>query len=260
MQRTLANFSITHTRTGDAPPEGRRLAEALLPAALAPAACRWPTTKSGVTAGGQGRTAAPVDHRRPSVGEIILEALARVSPGIPVIAEEAVTAGRFRRSPARSFWSIRSMAPRASFRRAAYEFTINIGLIVRGPALVRAWSTRRHWPISTSRSARRGAVAARPRAACRGRQHAACSPTRFAHIPCRTRTRCAARTSQTHLNSATQRFLDSYTVVDRTRCVLLAQVRPDRQRRGGRLPATSVQPANGTPPRAMPCWLRRAAR
>ena len=75
------------------PSEGRRLAEALLPVALAAGRVQMAHHKSGVTA------EAKADHSPVTIAdrqseELILEALERVAPGIPVIAEEAVTAGR----------------------------------------------------------------------------------------------------------------------------------------------------------------------
>src|SRR5688500_13904176 len=68
---------------------------------------------------------------------IILAALARAAPGIPVIAEEEVAAGRI---PAHgdTFFLVDPLDGTKEFVRGGDDYTVNIGLIVAGTPLLGA--------------------------------------------------------------------------------------------------------------------------
>jgi 3'(2'), 5'-bisphosphate nucleotidase len=196
--------------TGDSG-ECRRLAEALLPVALAAGRVQMAHHESGVTA------ETKADHSPVTIAdhqseEIILEALARVAPGIPVIAEEAVTAGRIPPIDG-TFFLVDPLDGTKGFIRGRAEFTINIGLIVDGrpwfglvyaPALADFYVTLGPDDAVTASIEPHAEVA--DIAACRPRHLRTSVPDPHA---------LRALTSQTHLNSTTQRFLDGYSVVDR---------------------------------------------
>jgi 3'(2'), 5'-bisphosphate nucleotidase len=196
--------------TGDSG-ECRRLAEALLPVALAAGRVQMAHHKSGVTA------ETKADHSPVTIAdhqseEIILEALARVAPGIPVIAEEAVTAGSIP-SIDGTFFLVDPLDGTKGFIRGRAEFTINIGLIVDG----RPWFGLVYAPALADFYVTLGpndAVTASIEPHAEVADIAACHPRHLrTSVPDPHALR--ALTSQTHLNSTTQRFLDGYSVVDR---------------------------------------------
>jgi 3'(2'), 5'-bisphosphate nucleotidase len=189
----------------------RRLAEALLPVALAAARIQIAHHKSGVTAQAKADQ-SPVTIADHQSEEIILEALSRVAPDIPVIAEEAVTAGRIP-AIAGTFFLVDPLDGTKGFIRGRAEFTINIGLIFEGrpafgllyaPALSDFYVTLGSDEAVTATLDPHAEVASIE--ACRPRQLRTPVPDPHA---------LRALTSQTHLNSATQRFLDGYNVVER---------------------------------------------
>jgi 3'(2'), 5'-bisphosphate nucleotidase len=189
----------------------RRLAEALLPVALAAGRVQMAHHKSGVTAQAKADQ-SPVTIADHQSEEIILEALARVAPDIPVIAEEAVTAGRIPKIDG-TFFLVDPLDGTKGFIRGRAEFTINIGLIFEGrpafgllyaPALSDFYVTLGSDEAVTATLDPHAEVA--DIEACRPRRLRTSVPDPHA---------LRALTSQTHLNSATQRFLDGYNVVDR---------------------------------------------
>lgn len=191
--------------------ECRRLAEALLPVALAAGRVQMAHHKSGVTAEAKADQ-SPVTIADHQSEEIILEALDRVAQGIPVIAEESVTAGRIPPIDD-TFFLVDPLDGTKGFIRGRAEFTVNIGLIARGqplfglvyaPALADFYVT-----LGPDE-----AVAARLEPHAEVGNIAACRPMRLrTQVPDPHALR--ALTSQTHLTSATQRFLDGYNVIDR---------------------------------------------
>ena len=94
-------------------------------------------------------TTAPSPSPTIESEEIILEALARVAPGIPVIAEEAVTAGRI---PiiARPFFLVDPLDGTKGFIRGPRRVHGQYRPDRRRTALCSGWSMRRHWPTSMS--------------------------------------------------------------------------------------------------------------
>ncbi len=79
-----------------------------------------------VTAKGDLSPVTEADH---AAERIILEALARVAPGVPVIAEEEVAAGRI---PAHgdSYFLVDPLDGTKEFVRGGDDYTVNIGLIL----------------------------------------------------------------------------------------------------------------------------------
>ena len=143
---------------------------------------------------------------------IILAGLARVAPGVPVIAEEEVAAGRIPDIRG-AFFLVDPLDGTKGFIKGRPEFTINIGLIeerrpvfglVYAPALADFYVT-----LGSSR-----AVNARLEPQSSARRLADCHL-----VPLRTRApdphALVALTSQSHLNRATETFLAGYEVIER---------------------------------------------
>jgi 3'(2'), 5'-bisphosphate nucleotidase len=104
------------------------LVEALLPAVLAAGLVEMRHFAAGVEVATKADT-TPVTIADHEAEEILTEALHRVAPGIPVIAEEAVAAGRV---PAvdGAFFLVDPLDGTRAFIKGSPEFTINIGLVV----------------------------------------------------------------------------------------------------------------------------------
>src|SRR5881396_1963493 len=77
------------------------------------------------------RDASPVTEADRAAELIILAALARAAPGVPVIAEEEVAAGRI---PARDdvYFLVDPLDGTKEFVRGGDDYTVNIGLIEHG--------------------------------------------------------------------------------------------------------------------------------
>jgi len=75
--------------------------------------------------------ASPVTEADRAAERIILDALARAAPGVPVIAEEEVAAGRI---PAHggTYFLVDPLDGTKEFVRGGDDYTVNIGLIVEG--------------------------------------------------------------------------------------------------------------------------------
>jgi 3'(2'), 5'-bisphosphate nucleotidase len=95
---------------------------------------------------------SPVTAADEAAEEIILEALARLSPEVPVVAEESVAAGRVPDVGTRPFWLVDPLDGTREFLTKNGEFTVNIALVedrvptfgvVLAPALDVAWTGRR---------------------------------------------------------------------------------------------------------------------
>ncbi len=92
---------------------------------------------------------SPVTEADQKAEAIILPELARLTPAIPIIAEEEVAAGRIPEIPDRTFWLVDPLDGTKEFIKRNGEFTVNIGLIENGqpslgvvfaPALGLLWS------------------------------------------------------------------------------------------------------------------------
>jgi 3'(2'), 5'-bisphosphate nucleotidase len=91
------------------------------------------------------RDSSPVTEADRAAEAVILSALAKVAPGLPVIAEEEVAAGRIP-SHDDDYFLVDPLDGTKEFARGGSDFTVNIGLILGGvPTLgiVYAPSTRR---------------------------------------------------------------------------------------------------------------------
>jgi 3'(2'), 5'-bisphosphate nucleotidase len=191
--------------------EMTRLAEALLEVALAAARVQMSYFASGVVVERKADH-SPVTAADRQSEEIILEGLARLAPGVAVIAEEAVTAGRIPRI-ADAFFLVDPLDGTSSFIKGRTSFTINIALIedrrptfglLYAPALADFY------------------VTLAPDKAANARIDPADTPRTLdaaGLAPIRTRVpdpnALFALVSQSHLTRATERFLDGYHVIER---------------------------------------------
>jgi 3'(2'), 5'-bisphosphate nucleotidase len=107
--------------------EIRRLAEGLLSVALAAARAQMAHFGTGMEVQRKADQ-SPVTAADRQSEEIILAGLARVAPGVPVIAEEEVAAGRIPDITG-PFFLVDPLDGTKGFIKGKPEFTINIGLI-----------------------------------------------------------------------------------------------------------------------------------
>jgi len=106
------------------------LAEGLLPAALAAGKVQMAYQAAGVTAitKGDGSPVTAADHESET---IILAALRRLAPDVPVVSEEAAAAGHAPAVGAR-FFLVDPLDGTKPYLRREPHFTVNIGLIENG--------------------------------------------------------------------------------------------------------------------------------
>ena len=92
---------------------------------------------------------SPVTAADEAAEEFILEALAKLTPDIPVIAEEAVAAGKIPEVGDGPFWLVDPLDGTKEFLTRNGEFTVNIALIknqqpvagvVHAPAMAMTWA------------------------------------------------------------------------------------------------------------------------
>ena len=115
---------------------------------------------------------SPVTEADRAAELVILAALARAAPGVPVIAEEEVAAGRI---PAHDdiYFLVDPLDGTKEFVRGGADYTVNIGLVEQGspmlgvvfaPATGRlARRTGRGWEPGSTRAAARTPIRTRPR-------------------------------------------------------------------------------------------------
>ncbi len=108
----------------------RLLLDALLPSVLAAGRIEMAHFKAGVTVATKADT-TPVTIADHEAEEVLLAGLHKAAPGVPVIAEEEVAAGR---TPAIGdrFFLVDPLDGTRAFIRNSPEFTVNIGLIKAG--------------------------------------------------------------------------------------------------------------------------------
>lgn len=75
---------------------------------------------------------SPVTDADARAEEIILAGLTKLSPGIPVVAEEAVAAGRTPETQGQPFYLVDPLDGTKEFLSRNGDFTVNIGLIEQG--------------------------------------------------------------------------------------------------------------------------------
>lgn len=191
--------------------EFRRLAEGLLQAVLAAGRVQMRHLREGVTVERKSDD-SPVTAADRESERLLLEALERVAPGVPVIAEEAVTAGRIPAIGAR-FFLVDPLDGTKGFVRGRSEFTVNIGLIqdhvpsfgvVYAPALDDFYVTLGPEEAANARLAPDAPV--RSLADCGLRPIHTRAP-RPGHLK--------ALTSTSHQSPETERLLDRYGVAER---------------------------------------------
>lgn len=122
--RTKTDLSIAHAT----------LADALLPVVLAAARIQMHYFRSG-TAVKIKSDASPVTVADQESEALITAALARITPGVPVVAEEAVAAGRvpvMDATSGREFFLVDPLDGTKEFIADRPEFTLNIALIRDG--------------------------------------------------------------------------------------------------------------------------------
>ena len=211
------------------------LAEGLLPVALAAGRVQMAYQAAGVTAitkaDGSPVTAADQDSET-----IILAALERIAPGVPVVSEEAAAAGKTP-SVGASFFLVDPLDGTKPYLRREPNFTVNIALIEGGNpvfGLVYAPALQDLY------------VTTAPGAAAMARLAPSSPATTLAEcglVPLRTREpdpkHLSALLSQTHLDRATERFLANYCITERRavasslKFVLLARGEADLYPRAG---------------------------
>jgi len=191
--------------------EIRDLAEGLLEVALCAARALMAHFGTGIAVERKADR-SPVTAADRQAEEIILAGLARVAPGVPVIAEEAVSAGRIPDIEG-GFFLVDPLDGTNGFIKGRSEFTINIGLIEGGrpvfgllyaPALADFYAT-----LASNK-----AVNARLEPEARVRSLSDCT-LRSLHGRHPDPHALVAVTSQSHLNRATEGFLARYHVIER---------------------------------------------
>ena len=190
--------------------EMKELAERLLNVALKVARVQMAHFTAGVTAETKADR-SPVTVADRESEEIILAALARVAPGVPAVSEEAAAVGNIP-TTGDSFFLVDPLDGTKPFIRGSPQFTINIAFIsARRPVFGMVYAPAIPDFYVTTGPGEAGA--ARLPASSAAQSLADCSLE-----PLRTRVpdpnAVGALTSQTHVNSATQRFLDQYHVVE----------------------------------------------
>jgi 3'(2'), 5'-bisphosphate nucleotidase len=190
----------------------RSLAEALLSVALAAARVQMAHFAAGVTPELKADRSLVTAADRQSE-EIILEGLRRTAPGVPVVAEEAVAAGRIP-TVSNRFFLVDPLDGTNGFTKGRPHWTINIGLVEDGEpvfGLVYAPALADFYVTLAPRQAANASLSPDARVSTLDD----CDLHRL-----RTRVpdpnALTALTSQSHLNRATQQFLDSYGVIERT--------------------------------------------
>jgi 3'(2'), 5'-bisphosphate nucleotidase len=189
----------------------RFLADSLLPVALAAARLQMTYFASGVAATIKADN-SPVTVADQESETIILEGLARAAPGVAVVSEEAAAAGHIPDVGA-TFFLVDPLDGTRSFIRREPHFTINIALIEDGrPVFGLLYAPALEDFYVTLGPAEVGAARIAPASEAR-------SLTSCGLLPQRTRlpdpNALRALVSQTHLDKATQRFLDAYPIVER---------------------------------------------
>jgi len=154
--------------------------------------------------------ASPVTDADEAAERIILDGLARVAPGVPVVAEEAAASGNMP-EPSETFFLVDPLDGTKEFVSGTGEFTVNIALVRGGlprfglilaPALGELFLT-----LSENRAikAQIGTGAIKPLDA-------------VAHTPVQTRMptpgQLVALASRSHMNEATQLFLKAHAIAD----------------------------------------------
>lgn len=191
--------------------EMKRLAEGLVDVALDVGALQLAHRRNGVRAERKADE-SPVTIADRESEELILAALAKLAPGIPVIAEESVTSGRI---PVigNAFFLVDPLDGTKGYVRGGDEFTINIALVEgRRPVFGLLYAPAlSDFYVTLAEDVAVAAMIA-PDSAARTLDTIGCQPIRT-RVP--DPNGLGALTSQSHLNTATRAFLDGYTILER---------------------------------------------
>lgn len=193
------------------PRDLKSLAEGLLSVALAAARVQMAHFAAGVTATTKADK-SPVTAADQDSEAIILEGLARVAPGVPVVAEEAVAAGNI---PAigQTYFLVDPLDGTKSFIRRRPQFTINIALIEdRSPVFGLLYAPA--VPDFYVTTGPQEAWAARLAPASEVPNLAACRLERL-HTRVPDPDALTALVSESHTDATTSRFLGQYRVRER---------------------------------------------
>ena len=188
-----------------------QLARALLPAVLEAGAVEMRHYGEGVAVETKA-DASPVTAADREAEAVLLTALARIAPGIPVVAEEAVSQGTIP-VVSTSFFLVDPLDGTREFINRRGEFTVNVGLIDHGrPVFGMVYAPALSELYATLGPAR--AVFARIVPSSAGRDLAAhgCADIRT-RIP--DPMALTAIASRSHLTPETEQFLMRYRVADR---------------------------------------------
>lgn len=191
--------------------EMRKLAEGLVSVALDVGKLQLAHREAGVKAERKADE-SPVTIADRESEALILAALKRLAPGIPVIAEESVTAGHI---PAigNAFFLVDPLDGTKGYVRGDKEFTINIALVeARVPVFGLLYAPALSDFYVTVAPHETVAAEVAPGSATR-----TLDSIGFQRVQSRVPdpNGMAALTSQSHLNSATRDFLDGYAIVER---------------------------------------------
>jgi 3'(2'), 5'-bisphosphate nucleotidase len=187
------------------------LAESLLPVALAAARVQMAHRAAGVSAITKA-DGSPVTIADRESEAIILAALARIAPDVPVVAEEAAAAGQTPPVGAR-FFLVDPLDGTKPYLRGEPQFTVNIALIedripvfglVYAPALEDLWIT--------TGPGQAGAARLAPSSAAMRLADCGLAPI---HTRVPDPGGLSALVSQKHLDKATDAFLERYRVTER---------------------------------------------
>lgn len=191
--------------------EMRKLAEGLVSVALDVGKLQLAHRQAGVKAERKS-DASPVTIADRESEALILASLKRLAPGIPVIAEESVTAGHV---PAigDAFFLVDPLDGTKGYVRGDKEFTINIALVeARTPVFGLLYAPALSDFYVTVAPGETLAAEVAPDSDAR-----TLADIGFRRITSRVPdpNGMAALTSQSHLNSATRNFLDGYAIAER---------------------------------------------
>lgn len=188
------------------------LASALMPAVLAAGAIEMRHYRAGVAVE-QKSDASPVTIADREAEAVLVAAIAAAAPGIPIVAEEAVAAGRVPEI-GREFFLVDPLDGTREFIEQRGEFTVNIALVREGApvfGIVYAPACEELYVTLATSSAAFARIAPRE------------EPVALADIglaPIRTRMpdpfAMVALASRSHSNAETEAFLGRYRIAART--------------------------------------------
>ena len=194
------------------PIDHMRLASALVPPVLAAGAIEMRHYRSGVT------VEAKADHSPVTIADreaeaVLVAAIALAAPEIPIIAEEAVSAGRMPAIGA-TFFLVDPLDGTREFIEQRGEFTVNIALVLEGVpvfGIVYAPATEELYVTLGPDAAAMARVEPREGSVALADLHLA---------PIRTRqpdpSALVALASRSHSNAETETFLGRYHIAKRT--------------------------------------------